>query len=1338
MFFQKHKKLLVLITALIFLLSTISAAAAAPTTIYGTYNGKTVKFSYADVLKAYIDNITEYITVWEAAQPKTSVTVNGKNISWADFVAAFANNEVSTVDEYASLPTAVEAPVPEKISPVSANGTVGEEIQNPDAPATVNVTVVIAINGKVTVTFSEDVTEVPAGLTVLKDGEAMDLAAEAFALVDGKVEVTVPVVEAGADEQSIVYSVKLGEAEAVAAEAMVIPAAGAVVTSITVAAISVEENKTATAAVIVKDQFDREMTDVELTYTSSDETVFTVDANGVVTGGTYVADVNTATLTVIYTPAEGAAVTGTATVTITEDTVAPTIDTVTVIDANHIVVTFTEKVAEAGAEQPTNYQITRISTAVGEDAALAILNADGKSVTLTLTTALVNSQNGYVLTIDQLHAIDIADLAGNAVNTGDEKIFSGVAGTDTTAPTLMSAAYDSATRELTLTFNENISDATFKASNITFAGVALTNDDQLGGAANDNIALITLSAATAANLNLSGTVTITLNAVDGNSLADAAGNEISATANVSLVTPPNIVAESCSFDETSRILTIKFDEAVTVEDITKIHLDDNGGADQTFDADNDTLVEGTDGTDTIKIQLSPATYALIHDQASATVGLVIEADAVADLNGTGNRAVAKTEITYTQDSVELAFSSATYNNRTNVLTIYFSEAVDNLNDTKFSIDTDPTTSAITLANATQVGDNGVAGVEDENSVVATLDDTDSATVEAWIAAGETVKIYTIANDAITDLAGNEIGTIALADGVTVTLVDEIAPTIANTEVSTLSAKKFAMTFNEQMDATTANTAANYVVYDLQNDKNISATEAELQADGVTVFVTLAENLTVPNLNNYKFIVNNVKDANGNRIANNSEKTFTLGSVDTTAPTVAAVTVTAVANRNNDTIVVNFTEAGSGLVESVVENPANYTFESPIGTAISLSGATFDLNTGTSVLTITLNGSELQFGDTYKLVINGIKDKADNAMDTYTKSDATVAGDNIAPTISSIAASTGETEDQILATFSEAVKESTAELAANYTILTDGAFGTTINDSDVSSITYTETDTNDDEVLDTFQATIKLAAGALDTQVRITSEAGIEDLAGNNMVAGANNDDITIVDGIAPTIESIVATTLEDAGNDTIVVTFSENVVAASVELEGNWVVKDASGNIINADSYQIAAGADTATITFDGAGDEVYNLVTGQSYTVEVDGVMDATGNVCVDSASDVAEGDATEPASFTVGDAAATADVVLTFNEDIDATTVQRTDYTVLYDVDGNFATTADQTTLVIATAVATAADEITLTLAADLPAAANEAADKIKVTLVENSGLKDLAGNAVTDELSAQATVQ
>lgn len=105
-------------------------------------------------------------------------------------------------------------------------------------------------------------------------------------------------------------------------------------------------------------------------------------------------------------------------------------------------------------------------------------------------------------------------------------------------------------------------------------------------------------------------------------------------------------------------------------------------------------------------------------------------------------------------------------------------------------------------------------------------------------------------------------------------------------------------------------------------------------------------------------------------------TFTsAGTADTTAPTVASV------NADNFGIAVTFSEAmKSGAGPNAADNVANYTVESPVGTAVSLAGRTVSYDA--KAMTARISGLSLQNGNTLKVTVSAaVHDLSGNAIAT---------------------------------------------------------------------------------------------------------------------------------------------------------------------------------------------------------------------------------------------------------------------------------------------------------------------------------------------------------------------
>lgn len=186
--------------------------------------------------------------------------------------------------------------------------------------------------------------------------------------------------------------------------------------------------------------------------------------SGVLAAGEY-------TVSVVAVKGEETSEAKTATVTVAN--VAPTVVSVENINGNQLVVTFSEKIGAANAIDLTNYKLQNTVTAKAlllNGSGSAVLNADGKSVTVTLGATEIDPSGGGV-GIEGLNTLDavnyrlfvnpgtavagnIFDLSGNRVAVNSYKEFAGVIASDTAAPVLQTATLDLEIGTLALAFNE--------------------------------------------------------------------------------------------------------------------------------------------------------------------------------------------------------------------------------------------------------------------------------------------------------------------------------------------------------------------------------------------------------------------------------------------------------------------------------------------------------------------------------------------------------------------------------------------------------------------------------------------------------------------------------------------------------------------------------------------------------------------------------------------------------------------------------------------------------------------------------------------------------------------
>ncbi|MEM8710411.1 MAG: Ig-like domain-containing protein, partial [Planctomycetota bacterium] len=150
-----------------------------------------------------------------------------------------------------------------------------------------------------------------------------------------------------------------------------------------------------------------------------------------------------------------------------------------------------------------------------------------------------------------------------------------------------------------------------------------------------------------------------------------------------------------------------------------------------------------------------------------------------------------------------------------------------------------------------------------------------------------------------------------------------------------------VTFSEEVTAVTAEVIGNYTV-----SGGVNVTAASLRVNGTTVDLTL-DAPAVPGDNTIA-VAAGIEDAAGN--ASDAVAATAITSTDTTAPAAASIAGGTVSGPENDTITVVFND---NMIESEVESLANWTIESPLGSAFDATGATIAYVDSTRTATITL-------------------------------------------------------------------------------------------------------------------------------------------------------------------------------------------------------------------------------------------------------------------------------------------------------------------------------------------------------------------------------------------------
>ncbi|MDF9297786.1 immunoglobulin-like domain-containing protein [Geobacillus stearothermophilus] len=364
-------------------------------------------------------------------------------------------------------------------------------------------------------------------------------------------------------------------------------------------------------------------------------------------------------------------------------------------------------------------------------------------------------------------------------------------------------------------------------------------------------------------------------------------------------------------------------------------------------------------------------------------------------------------------------------------------------------------------------------------------------------------------------------------------------------VSAINLKQVKITFNKDVDVTTAETVGNYT---FPSASGLTVTSAK--ANGKEVILTLTNRAAQQQTAD--LTIENVKTVNGELIG---KTTKSVKFLDVTAPTVASVEAI-----GPKTLKVKFSEILSTVP----------TFTLDDGT-IAIVNVAFTPGSDEAVLTL---GTQPASG-THKLKVKDGADYAGFKVEEVVK-EFTFATDATAPTVTVKSAS----PKKIVLEFNEDVTnvmDANVEFYHTY--------------KGVAAYKATKTLNGRELTLDFANP---LPEGPFKLFLSYVDEKGaqIADLWGNKVPAQTITGNVT-VDTVAPTV-----TKVEAVSNTQIKVTFSEEVTGGDVL--GNYTLKDAAGNTVNLTSVSTTDNK-TFTITTP--------TLNGGSYTLTIKNVKDKSIN---------------------------------------------------------------------------------------------------------------------------------
>ncbi|MCL4439238.1 MAG: Ig-like domain-containing protein [Firmicutes bacterium] len=403
--------------------------------------------------------------------------------------------------------------------------------------------------------------------------------------------------------------------------------------------------------------------------------------------------------------------------------------------------------------------------------------------------------------------------------------------------------------------------------------------------------------------------------------------------------------------------------------------------------------------------------------------------------------------------------------------------------------------------------------------------------------------YTVTVTGVKDTHNNAISG---SNTATFTGIDTTPPQVVSTTV--VNDTTVNLLFNEQVDSTTAQTAASYTV-----SPALAVNGAVLQADGKTVQLTTAVQTwqTV-----YTVTVAGVKDTSGNVITGNNTASFT--GTDNTPPTVVSA-----APVNDVTVDVMFSEKVDGSTAQILTNYV-------ISPSLGVSGAVLQADGKT----VRLTTAKQTYQTSYNVTVNGVRDLAGNTLGGNNTA-AFLGADTTPPAVVSASDVNYNTVNVV---FSEKVDTLTAQTTSNYSISPSLIVKSAVTQSD--------------------GVTVKLSTSAQTGGTTYTlTVTGVKDLAGNT-VGAANNTAAFI--GTSPPVSAapkVLSASAPDNSNKLRI--FSATMDPITTQNAANYSILPALG--ITGASLEgdgVTVKLTTATQT------------AGTAYTVTVSNVQDIYGNI--------------------------------------------------------------------------------------------------------------------------------
>lgn len=396
-------------------------------------------------------------------------------------------------------------------------------------------------------------------------------------------------------------------------------------------------------------------------------------------------------------------------------------------------------------------------------------------------------------------------------------------------------------------------------------------------------------------------------------------------------------------------------------------------------------------------------------------------------------------------------------------------------------------------------------------------------------------------------------------------------------------------FSEAVDPTNAETTGNYVPSGTQN-----VLSASLLPDDETVRLVLSEPI-VPGL--HTIAVSGITDLAGNTLVAVAQQALTSTDVD--APTATAVSLRGEMGLDNDRVEVVFDDL---MVEDEVQDPDNWTIESPVGNPLDPSLASIVYSADSNSAVLTFDGGDdisFQFGADFAVSFGAMRDLGGNEVtaDVYPGDVDTESG---TPTLESAWVRDAPNQNQVVLVFDEPMANFD-DADAVYRLRDQNGFllgmpvATPTRSSDGRSVTLT--------------------FGMVVTSTNHVDVLGVTDVAGNaffpELMEPIENEDSQELDF---DLAQSSVTTVSGESNDRFQILFERRPSTFGLTDPANYSLSGAGDTVSLAGAVFEFDGDAVLTVHLG----EGVDLVNNAAYTIEFSGLTTAQGVPMSGSQSEV------------------------------------------------------------------------------------------------------------------------